>query len=47
MDFLKARNESAHTYQEKTANEVFECVKAFIPECEGLISRLEKESQPQ
>ena len=45
MDFLKARNESTHTYEEKTATEVFGCAKKFIPECEKLIERLEKESK--
>ncbi|MBI4924291.1 MAG: nucleotidyltransferase substrate binding protein [Bdellovibrio sp.] len=43
MAFLDARNESTHTYEEKTAQEVFEKSKAFLPECEKLIQRLVKE----
>lgn len=41
FDFLDARNLSSHTYNETTANLVYEQIKKFIPEEEALISKLE------
>ncbi len=42
IQFLDARNLSSHTYNEDVAKEVFETVKAFLPELKALFSKLEK-----
>jgi len=42
---LKQRNLTVHTYNEKTANEVFESAKTFPKEVEKLIAVLKKRSK--
>ena len=42
---LKQRNLTVHTYNEKTANEVFESAKIFPKEVETLITVLKKRSK--
>ncbi len=44
MEFLRARNASSHSYEEKTAEEVFQSAVLFVPECEALLKRLKKET---
>jgi nucleotidyltransferase substrate binding protein (TIGR01987 family) len=43
IGFLKARNLAAHTYEESTADEVYEAARQSLPELEALIQAL---SQP-
>jgi nucleotidyltransferase substrate binding protein (TIGR01987 family) len=41
-EFIEARNESSHTYQQKTANHVFEVSRRFPDASEKLLSRLKE-----
>ncbi len=41
MDFHNARNETSHTYDEETAESVFQVTKAFLPEARNLLAALE------
>jgi nucleotidyltransferase substrate binding protein (TIGR01987 family) len=43
FDFLNARNASAHTYVNKTAQEVFLKARQFPNECRALIQELKKQ----
>ncbi len=40
MQFHRARNETSHTYDLKTANEVFEVAQSFLPEAQKLLLNL-------
>jgi nucleotidyltransferase substrate binding protein (TIGR01987 family) len=40
MKFLDHRNLTSHTYNEKTAEKVYEVSKEFLPECKKLLSAL-------
>jgi nucleotidyltransferase substrate binding protein (TIGR01987 family) len=42
MEYHDSRNETAHTYDKKTAQEVFESAKKFIKDAEILLANLEK-----
>ena len=39
--YLKGRNLTSHTYNENTAEEVYLLAKAFLPDAERLLARLE------
>ena len=43
LGFLEARNLTSHTYEENSAEEVFESAKRFYPRAETLLHRLKKE----
>ncbi len=45
LEFLEARNQSTHTYQSKTAEQVYAAARAFAPECRALIARLDTETR--
>lgn len=40
LDFLDARNQASHVYDEATAGSVYETVKKFLPEAEKLVQKL-------
>lgn len=40
MQFHRARNETSHTYDPKTADEVFEVSEKFLPEAQNLLQKL-------
>jgi nucleotidyltransferase substrate binding protein (TIGR01987 family) len=40
MKFLDHRNLTSHAYNEKTAEQVYEVSKEFLPECKKLLSAL-------
>ena len=42
MEYHEARNETAHTYDENTAEEVFETAREFIADAEKLLKALEE-----
>ena len=42
MEYHDQRNETAHTYDQKTAEEVFETAKDFLKDAEELLLNLEK-----
>lgn len=44
LNFLNARNQASHVYDQATADSVYEAAKKFLPEVEKLIQKL-KESQ--
>jgi len=43
LGFLEARNLTSHTYEENSAEEVFESAKRFCPKADALLQRLKKE----
>jgi nucleotidyltransferase substrate binding protein (TIGR01987 family) len=45
MAFLRARNQTSHTYQDLTADEVFKTIQAFPTECTKLINKLKLETK--
>lgn len=48
LGFLEARNLTSHTYEENSAEEVFESSQRFSPRAEALLQRLKKEiGEPQ
>lgn len=42
LEYHDSRNETSHTYNKSTAEEVFEVATAFIKDAEELLSNLEK-----
>lgn len=44
MLFHRARNETSHTYDENTAEEVFHTAQAFLPYAESLLERLKSKN---
>lgn len=40
FDFLNARNQASHLYDQSTADSVYETVKKFLPEAEKLAQKL-------
>lgn len=42
LDFLDARNQASHVYDQAAADAVYETVKKFLPEAEKLVQKLEK-----
>lgn len=42
LDYHNARNETSHTYELKTAEEVYEAAVKFAPDCRALLSALKK-----
>ena len=42
MEYHEARNETAHTYDENTANSVFETARTFFIDAEKLLKALEE-----
>ncbi|NDE17525.1 nucleotidyltransferase [bacterium] len=42
LDFIEARNNSSHSYDENVAQKVFAQVEAFLPEVQKLLARLER-----
>lgn len=42
LDFIEARNNSSHSYDEDVARNVYSQILAFRPEAEQLLSRLQK-----
>ena len=45
MEFLDYRNLTTHTYNEKTAEQVYEGAKRFLPECKLLIETMKLQSE--
>jgi uncharacterized protein with HEPN domain len=41
MEYHDARNETAHTYNENTAEDVFETAHRFLADAQGLLEALE------
>lgn len=46
FDYLKARNLTSQTYNEKTAEETYQIAKHFAPDAKILLERLEKKLGP-
>ena len=44
MIFHRARNETSHTYDEKTAQEVFEIAQNFLPAAQSLKQHLQQKN---
>lgn len=44
IDFIEARNKTSHSYDEKTASEVFKTLLVFLPEVQKLLTELKKTS---
>lgn len=42
FSYLKGRNLTSHTYNEKTAEETYILARAFLPDAEALLARLEE-----
>lgn len=42
MEFHRARNMTSHTYNEETANEVFEVAVKFLPYTKDFLERMER-----
>ncbi len=42
LDFIEARNNSSHSYDEKVAEKVFMQIKKYAPEAETLLTRLSR-----
>jgi nucleotidyltransferase substrate binding protein (TIGR01987 family) len=42
FDYHQARNQTAHTYEEETAKEVYQMAKKFAPDAHQLLRELEK-----
>jgi hypothetical protein len=42
MEYHEQRNETAHTYDEETAAEVFATAKIFLKDAQAFLSSLEK-----
>ena len=42
FEFAEARNQTAHTYNEKNAEYVYQVALTFLPEAENLLNSLEK-----
>lgn len=42
LSYIDLRNLSSHTYNEALAEQVFEAVKAFLPEAKALLLKLEE-----
>lgn len=42
MDYHQARNETSHTYELATAEEVYEAARNFAPDARALLKELEK-----
>ena len=42
FDFLDARNQASHVYDEAAADSVYEVAKKFLPEAEKLIQKLKE-----
>ncbi|HEV7396823.1 MAG TPA: nucleotidyltransferase substrate binding protein [Pyrinomonadaceae bacterium] len=42
FDYHQARNQTAHTYEEETAKEVYQMAKKFAPDAHKLLRELEK-----
>lgn len=40
FDFLDARNQASHVYDQMTADSVYETIKKFLPEVEKLVQKL-------
>lgn len=40
--FLEARNKSSHSYNEDTADQIYEIIKVFIPELQIFLNKIEK-----
>lgn len=42
LDFLDARNQASHVYDQMTADSVYETIKEFLPEAEKLVQKLKE-----
>jgi nucleotidyltransferase substrate binding protein (TIGR01987 family) len=42
LDFLDARNQASHVYDQATADSVYEAAKKFLPEVEKLVLKLKE-----
>lgn len=42
MEYHDSRNETSHTYDQETAEEIFQSAKLFLKDAEALLSSLEK-----
>jgi nucleotidyltransferase substrate binding protein (TIGR01987 family) len=43
--YLKGRNLTSHTYNEKTAEETYRLAKAFLPDAQALLDELRRRSE--
>ena len=44
FDFIEARNQTSHTYDEKIAQKVFAQIQLFLPEAKALFGKLKTQS---
>jgi nucleotidyltransferase substrate binding protein (TIGR01987 family) len=44
LEFIKMRNETSHSYEELTAQKVYEASKRFVPACEDLVKILKEKA---
>jgi len=44
FDYLKKRNLTSHTYEEETAQTVFETARLFLPDAKNLLLQLQKKN---
>jgi nucleotidyltransferase substrate binding protein (TIGR01987 family) len=44
LEFIKMRNETSHSYEELTAQKVYEASKRFVPACEDLVKTLKEKA---
>lgn len=42
FEYYQARNKTSHTYDEETAEEVYEAARKFAPDAESLLAELKK-----
>jgi nucleotidyltransferase substrate binding protein (TIGR01987 family) len=42
FDYNQARNQTSHTYEPKTADEVYEAARKFVSDARALLAQLEK-----
>lgn len=47
MNFLKSRNLTVHTYNQNTANEVYESAKKFLPYAHATLKALKKNASSE
>ncbi len=40
FDYHRQRNQTSHTYEEKTAVEVYQCVRGFLADSQALLTKL-------